>query len=161
MSDGIRVLNPSRYPIDAESLILAARAALACPPANEDDRLSIALTDSKSIREMNLRYAKIDAPTDALSFPAGDEPPAVAEAGRYLGDIVIAHDYASAQARLTTAPMSDVLCLLVVHGALHLLGYDHDTRAARDRMWAAQAGALRAIGIDPAVVDRYGEADHG
>ena len=159
MSDGIILQNSSHYPIDSEGLIRAARAVLDCHPEYEDCSLSIVLTDSKTINAMNLQYAQIDAPTDVLSFPAQDLPLERCGARRYLGDIVIAHDYASAQARATAAAVCDVLCLLVIHGTLHLLGYDHDTEAARDRMWAAQDIALRSASIDPALVEQYGNIE--
>ena len=160
MSGGISLQNPSRYPIDSESLKRASQAVLACHPHDKDGSLSIVLTDSKTISGMNLRYAKVDAPTDVLSFPAEPAPRESGECGRYLGDIVIAFDYAAGQAQKTAAAVDDSLCLLVIHGTLHLLGYHHDTQAARDRMWALQVLALRAINVDPAVVELYGNIEN-
>ena len=118
--------------------------------------LSIVITDSRAIKAMNSRYAKVNAPTDVLSFPAERALHASGDCARYLGDIVIAFDYATDQAEKTGTAAGDVLCLLVVHGTLHLLGFDHDTQLARERMWAAQTQVLRAIHIDPAVVEAYG-----
>lgn len=160
MSDGITLHNPSRFPIASERLLQASRAVLARHPTCEDSSLSIALTDSETIRALNLQFAQVDSPTDALSFRAGAVPLVSGEPERYLGDIVIAHDYASAQARATGTAISDVLCLLIIHGTLHLLGYDHDTKAAQDKMWTAQDHALRAIGIDRALVDQYGKIEN-
>ncbi len=160
MSDGIILQNPSHYPIDSERLIRASRAVLGCHPEYKDGDLSIVLTDSRMLNVMNLRYAQVDAPTDVLSFPADDAPRECCEARRYLGDIVIAHDYASAQARATAAAISDVLCLLVIHGTLHLLGYDHDTNVARKKMWAAQDLALQGMNIDPSLVESYGKSEN-
>lgn len=159
MSLGINLQNPGGYPINAESLKRAARAALTCHRRDEAGKLSIVITDSKTIRAMNLRYAKINAPTDVLSFPAEPAPQESGDDARYLGDIVIAYDYAADQAGRAAA-IADVLCLLVIHGALHLLGYDHDTPIARERMWAAQALALRAVQIDPEVVETYGRIEN-
>jgi len=160
LSDGILLQNPSRYPIDSERLIRASRAVLDCHPEYEYGVLSIVLTDSKTISVMNLRYAQVDAPTDVLSFPADAAPLESDEPGRYLGDIVIAHDYASAQAQATATTVCDVLCLLVIHGTLHLFGYDHDTNAARKKMWAAQELALRSLNIDPTLVESYGNIEN-
>ena len=157
MRQAINLENPSRYPIDTERLKRAAEAALAVQRNNEAWELSIVIADAKTINAMNLRYANVDAPTDVLSFPAGAMPQASGDCARYLGDIVIAYDYATDQAGKTRAALGDVLCLLVIHGALHLLGYDHDTQSARERMWAMQALALRAMQVDPAVVERYGQ----
>lgn len=160
MSDNISLQNPKRYRIDAERLVKASRAALDCHPQAGDCRLSIALTDSATMRALNSRYAKVDAPTDVLSFRAEATPLDSPALDRYLGDIVIAHDYAAAQAQATATNLGDALCLLAIHGTLHLLGYDHDSKAARDRMWAAQDRALRALNIDRAVVDQYGNSDN-
>ena len=160
MSHGINLQNPSSYPIDAEGLKRASQAVLARHLRDEIVDLSIVITDSMTIKGMNSRYAKVNAPTDVLSFPAEPAPKASSDDGRYLGDIVIAFDYATFQASKTAAAAVDVLCLLVIHGALHLLGYDHDTQNARERMWAAQAQALRDIHIDPAVVETYGNIDN-
>ncbi len=156
MNLGINLQNPGHYPIDAESLKRAARAAFAPHRSDEAGELSIVISDSETIRVMNLRYANVNAPTDVLSFPAEPVPQEQGDCERYLGDIVIAFDYAADQAGKTAAAFADVLCLLVIHGTLHLLGYDHDRPLARERMWAAQAAALRAIQVNPAVVESYG-----
>lgn len=160
MNLGVNLQNPGGCPIDAECLKRAARAAFACQPGGEAGELSIVISDSKTIRELNLRYAKVDAPTDVLSFTAEQAPREPGDCARYLGDIVIAYDYAADQAEETGAALGEALCLLVIHGALHLLGYHHDTTLARERMWAAQASALRAIQIDPAVVATYGNSEN-
>lgn len=156
MSRAINLENPSRYPIDSERLKRGARAALAGHRRDDIGELSIVIADARTISAMNLRYANVDAPTDVLSFPAEQMPQVSGDCARYLGDIVIAYDYATDQAGKTRAALGDVLCLLVIHGTLHLLGYDHDTHLTRERMWAAQALALRSIQVDPAVVETYG-----
>lgn len=159
MSERIILHNPSGRPIDADRLLGAVRAALNGNPEYERSSLSIVLTDSTTIRAMNKQYAQVDAPTDVLSFRAEALAQESAKRGSYLGDIVIAHDYASDQAQATGTVISDVLCLLVIHGTLHLMGYDHDSPAARESMWAAQDLALSAAHIDQAIVDRYGNIE--
>ena len=159
MNDGVKLQNPNRYPIDRERLKQAARAILASCSHARDANLCIALTDAGAIKALNLKYARVNAPTDVLSFPASYMTSEPGETGKYLGDIVIAHDYVSAQADASGAALEDILCLLVIHGTLHLLGYGHDTAAARDRMWAAQAAALRSLNIDPAIVESYGNIE--
>ncbi len=160
MSLGINLQHPRRYSIDAESLKRAARIVLARHLKDEAGELSIVVTDSKTVRAMNSRYAAVNAPTDVLSFPAERAPHESDEGARYLGDIVVAFDYAADQAEKTGAALGEVLCLLVIHGTLHLLGYDHDTPLARERMWAAQALALQSVHIDPAVVEAYGRIEN-
>jgi probable rRNA maturation factor len=85
--------------------------------------------------------------TDVLAFPA--DVPRQGPPPRYLGDVVIALPRARAQARRRGVPLPQEMCLLTVHGTLHLLGYDHSRPAKRRRMWALQAAALRRLGLDP------------
>ena len=159
MNDGIELQNPNRYPVDGDRLVQAARAILTSHSNDQDASLCIAIADAGAIKALNLKFAFTDAPTDALSFPAQPWPDASGETGKYLGDIVIAHDYVSAQACALDALLNDILCLLVIHGTLHLFGFAHDTAAAKDRMWAAQDAALRSLNIDPALVASYGSLE--
>ena len=156
MSDGINLRNPGRYPIRGKRLAQASRVVLDAHSDCQKASLCILLTDARQICAMNRKYAHVDSPTDVLAFPADPLFSDFDETRPYLGDIVIAHDYVSAQAAATGAVLDDVLRLLVIHGTLHLLGYTHNTSEARDCMWAAQAGALRSIEIDPIIVDQYG-----
>lgn len=90
---------------------------------------------------------------DTLDFD-GDEPDDTTDESDapYLGDLVIAYPYALAQAEREGHTIGDSLVLLVVHGTLHLLGYDHDTLEHRAAMWAAQDQALRALGVPTHIV---------
>ena len=160
MTDGIIVQNPCHHPANAERLKRACQAALESQPSDTTGGLCIVLSDSKTISALNLRYAEVDAPTDVLSFRAEAAPLERGEPGRYLGDIVIAYDYAAAQAQAAETALGDVLCLLVIHGTLHLLGFDHDTEANRELMWAAQDRALSALRIDRRIVRQYGKTGH-
>ncbi len=140
----IEVVNEGGYSLDEARLRSAAETVL----AGRAGDLTIAVTDDAEVAELNQRYRGIDAPTDVLSFPMdsmpGDTP--------YLGDLVIAYPYARAQAEREGHRMSDSLALLVVHGTLHLLGYDHDTPEQRAAMWSAQEQALIALGIPVEIV---------
>ncbi len=78
----------------------------------------------------------IEAPTDVLSFPDGDIDPDTGEP--YLGDILISFPRAEVQAGTSNHSIEQELQLLVVHGVLHLLGYDHAEPESKERMWAAQ-----------------------
>jgi probable rRNA maturation factor len=96
------------------------------------------------LQELNRRYLEIDAPTDVLSFPAGELNP---ESGAiYLGDIAISYQRAQAQAALAGHPIEAELQLLVVHGVLHLLGYDHIESSEKAAMWEIQDQVLAALG---------------
>lgn len=130
-------------PVASESLERAAVAVLAYQAAQGD--LTVVLTNDARLQQLNREYLGVDAPTDVLAFPASERDP---ESGvTYLGDILISIPRATAQAQAAGHPLESEVQLLVVHGALHLLGYDHDRAAAKSRMWAAQARVLRRIGL--------------
>ena len=114
--------------------------------------VTILVTDDEAVRKLNARYRGVDAPTDVLSFPAEEDdlPPGLEE-DPYLGDILIAYPYTAAQAGEEGHDLRDVLVLLAVHGALHLLGFDHDDAEHQAAMWDAQAAILQTLGV-PAVV---------
>jgi probable rRNA maturation factor len=89
--------------------------------ATTEAELAIVLTDDSAVRLLNRHWRGIDAPTNVLSFPTTQplgEPP-------LLGDIVLAYETIAAQARRARKPFAHHLAHLLVHGFLHLLGYDH------------------------------------
>ncbi len=98
------------------------------------------------MRRLNRRYAGHDYITDVLSFPALEAtgPFACAPvADTFLGDIVVALPQAARQARAAGHTLAQEVDLLVTHGVLHLLGYDHATAAQKRAMDGLQARALR------------------
>lgn len=117
--------------------------------------MTIVITCAETLRELNRRHRQVNAPTDVLSFAASPLPDDIDQDQGYLGDTLIAYDYAALQAETRGACLEDTLCLLVIHGALHLLGYKHDTPEACAQMWSAQARALQSLGISISIVDRY------
>ena len=108
--------------------------------------LTIVLTDDRQLHTLNQQYLGIDAPTDVLSFPAGETDPDTTQL--YLGDILISYERAQTQAQAGEHPVEAELQLLVVHGVLHLLGHDHAEPQEKQRMWAAQAEVLQQLGVD-------------
>ena len=135
--------------VDPSRLRAAALAALA---VGGDDTLSteaaltIAIVADDAIRALNARYRGIDEPTDVLAF-GGQPADFVLPPGAppHLGDVVIALPVAAAQAQAAGHAVDDELALLVVHGVLHLLGYDHETAADAERMQAREAEALARL----------------
>jgi probable rRNA maturation factor len=125
----------------------AARSALRHEAAPELAQLTIAVTGDVALRALNKRFLGIDAPTDVLSFPFDDTPPALGFQGKvYLGDIAISLPRAQAQAQVAGHSVDAELRLLTVHGVLHLLGHDHSAEAGKVKMWAAQEDILRELG---------------
>jgi probable rRNA maturation factor len=107
--------------------------------------MTIVLTDDAQLHELNREYLGVDAPTDVLSFPASESDP---ETGiPYLGDILISIPRAKQQAEAAGHSVEDEVQLLVVHGTLHLLGYDHAEAGEKARMWKAQAEVMSGLGL--------------
>ena len=131
---------------DYDSLLEeAASATLAAEGVKPEAELTIVVTDDKRLQQLNRDYLEIDAPTDVLSFPSGEVDP---ETGKpYLGDVLISFPQAAAQAEAGGHPVEDELKLLVVHGVLHLLGFDHVEEEEKERMWAAQTQILNTLGL--------------
>jgi probable rRNA maturation factor len=128
----------------AALLVRAAAAALAHQAADPDGELTLFLTNDDRIRALNRQYLDHDAPTDVLSFPAGEVDP---ESGAlYLGDVILSLERARHQAEVGGHPLADELQLLTVHGVLHLLGHDHGVPEEKALMWTAQAEILAGLG---------------
>ena len=106
--------------------------------------LTIIITDDAQLHDLNHQYRGVDAPTDVLSFPAGETD--LDSGGLYLGDILISYPRALAQATEGGHPIEDELQLLVVHGVLHLLGNDHTDEAEKASMWSTQTVILDRLG---------------
>lgn len=132
----------------------AARAALDAARLRRSVSLTIVVTGDAALRRLNRDFLGIDAPTDVLAFPGGADfsvGPERRHAPRsrrhdYLGDVIISLARARAQSKSGSHLLIDELRLLVIHGVLHLLGYDHETPGQKKRMWAAQARALKQTG---------------
>ncbi len=150
MSGSILVLNESNYTLDAVRLAAVAETVL--QQQSIQGELTIVITDNEEVTALNRQFRGIDSPTDVLSFPADKPPIDVGDEAEYLGDLVIAYPYAAAQAARENHDLMQSLALLVVHGTLHLLGYDHDNQTRRAQMWAAQDRALIALNIPTGIV---------
>jgi probable rRNA maturation factor len=110
--------------------------------------VTVVLTDDEGIRALNRDFLGVDAPTDVLSFGAQeDSGPFIAapEMGGYLGDVIVSYPRAVTQAEEHGHPVQQELNLLVVHGVLHLLGYDHADQEEKAVMWARQEAILRSL----------------
>jgi probable rRNA maturation factor len=107
--------------------------------------LTLVITDDEGIQVLNRDFLGIDAPTDVLSFSAQeDSGPFVAapEAAAYLGDVIVSYPRAVEQAQEHGHTAEQELNLLVVHGILHLLGYDHAAEDQKAAMWERQEAIL-------------------
>ena len=134
--------------IDLTLLKVTALATLKHQEIIEASELTIVISDDETLRALNRRFRGTDRPTDVLSFPNDTRGPFAGNFPLYLGDIVISRPRAAAQAEATGGTLTDELQLLIVHGVLHLLGYEHAEPAEKARMWEAQAAILQLLGID-------------
>lgn len=103
--------------------------------------LSVLLCDDAFIRALNRQWRGRDAPTDVLSFPAP------AGAARSLGDIAIAYETTLREAQAEGKRLKDHVIHLLVHGFLHLLGYDHQNDAEAAKMERLEGAILAARGV--------------
>lgn len=125
--------------------------------------ISLLFTDDAAIAELNARFRGKDKPTNVLSWPAFDlapeadgaapPPPPLAPDGRTpIGDIALAAGTVAQEARERNLALPHHVAHLIVHGVLHLLGYDHETSAGAEAMESVERAALAKLGI----ADPYG-----
>jgi probable rRNA maturation factor len=93
--------------------------------------LSVVLVDNAEIRKLNAKFRAKDYPTDVLSFPADDELPTGV---RLLGDVVISVEKAKRQAKERRRSLNQEMAFLLIHGIVHLLGYDHERSVKEARI---------------------------
>ena len=108
--------------------------------------VSLAFVTNAAIRRINRRFLGHDWATDVVSFPLNTD---------LLGELVISAEYARTEARARGIPVEEELVRYVVHGLLHLRGYDDHRPADRKRMWARQEREVRRVmGKTPASSER-------
>lgn len=129
----------------------AACAALSGAGRTDPAEISVLLGSDAEIRELNRRFRGRDRPTNVLSFPAGDGP--WPGGPPPLGEIALAGATVRREAARQRKTLHDHLCHLVVHGTLHLLGFDHRTEEEAARMEQLEAGCLETLSI----ADPYGD----
>ncbi len=134
----------------SERLILSAATALSVHPAfrkNKPAEACVALSSDAAVRKLNANYRKKDKPTNVLSFPANPSFPRDVEGICQLGDIVIAGETVERESSEQEIAPAHHLQHLVIHGLLHLLGYDHETSADARKMEGLEIEILAGLGI--------------
>ncbi len=108
--------------------------------------LCVRVVDAEEGRMLNARYRGIDAPTNVLSFPSDTALPGQ----QHLGDVVVCASVVEKQARQQQKALADHYAHMVVHGVLHLRGFDHETDAQAQAMERLESAILGEVGIaDP------------
>lgn len=142
-----------RWPTQAALDMIVERAVSAAMARTglEDleSELSVLFTDDESIRTLNAQWRGKNTPTNVLSFPAQSLQPGQ-RPGAMLGDIICAYETVRKEAELEGKAFDVHLTHLVVHGFLHLLGYDHENDTEAEEMEALERAILADMGIaDP------------
>lgn len=157
LAGGWEALEPLDAIIDAAvraAFLEAERDGNAAPAGvGAEAELSVVLADDAFIRTLNVRFRGQDKPTNVLSFPAEPLPAVAGGEPALLGDVVVAWETLVAEAGAEGKTPLDHLRHLIVHGALHLAGYDHVEDAAAERMEALERRALQGLGV----ADPYGD----
>ena len=140
----------------AKAVIRRALRQAATTLSTKTAELAIVLTDDAAMRRLNRNWRGIDAPTNVLSFATKnsgdqlDEQSGGQFVGNHLGDIVLAYETVKREAHRDGKAFDHHLAHLVVHGFLHLLGYDHGNDAQARRMETTERGILRDLAVpDP------------
>ena len=111
---------------------------------------AVSLSNDETVAGLNATYRGQSKPTNVLSFPASGFPTAADSEPRFIGDIILAAETVMSEARDQGIPAANHLQHLIVHGLLHLTGFDHETDAAAKDMEALETRILAALGIpDP------------
>jgi probable rRNA maturation factor len=144
------------HDLPLEKMAIAGIGALldrVCPGAGSVE-VALLATDDARIAELNRAFRGKAQPTNVLSWPAEDlEPPAMPapdpDGVTRLGDIALAWETCAGEARVAGKPLADHILHLVIHGTLHLLGYDHQT----------EADAVRMEGLETEILGKLGRRD--
>ena len=140
------------------SIALTRQAVLAAGRLVENGGVAILLADDETVRDLNHRFLGKNAATNVLAFPAAPD------LGEHLGDVALAFGVCSSEAEAQGKPLGDHLRHLVIHGVLHLLGYDHRTDAQARRMETMERDLLASLDVpDPyaGVGDQGDHVQHG
>lgn len=135
------VANEQEQAVDEARLSALAKHVLTAEEVDDDAELSVLLISSGHIRKLNARFAGEDHATDVLSFPMLEDD----DSSLLLGDVVICPEIAHANAVKIGHDLGAEIDTLLVHGTLHLLGYDHDEEEEKARMEGRQRELLASF----------------
>jgi len=146
----VQVRSPFRRRLSSRWLREVARTALLAEGVG-DGQVGIVVADDDTLRELNRTYAQEDAPTDVLSFPLqeGEGFPQVPHLPRPLGEVIISFPTAQRQAQEGGRTLHQEVAHLLVHGILHLLGYDHSQPQEERIMRAREEEILARLCFRP------------
>ncbi len=149
----IRVDKGFQVRIDKRWLRRLVKESLGAHGVDTEVELSLLISDDATVRDLNKKYRGKDKTTDVLSFALEADKRGGAAAGFvmppgemvHLGEVIVSYPQAAEQAAERKRAVEDELALLVVHGVLHLLGYDHDKPAREREMRSLEQRVLSAV----------------
>lgn len=139
-------------PVDTDSLRRAAAMVLEMEGFSPSTELAVILVEPEQIAEYNARFMGREGATDVLAFPLEDLQPGAApgpvagEPPVALGDVFLCPDEIASRAERERVPVDDLMHLLLVHGILHLMGYQHDADGDADVMERREDDLMAAMG---------------
>lgn len=144
MDMAIEVLNETAYDVDVQRVVTLGKhlyEKLHIHPASE---LAVVFVDNEAMSQLHSEWMGLEGPTDVMSFPMDELRPGTQQspAQGLLGDIVISPEVAAEHAAHGGHSVADEISLLVTHGLLHLLGYDHHAPEEKDEMFSLQKQLL-------------------
>jgi probable rRNA maturation factor len=131
-------------PLDLSAFERLGLFVLAHEEVEDNTELSVAIVPVEDMADLNMKYLGVEGPTDVLSFGCDDVCAAPGDEPFTLGDVIIAPEVALAQAEEYGTTAEAELNLLLVHGILHLLGYDHEADTDAEVMQAREKTLLAA-----------------
>ena len=140
------IVEEFRLQVDKDLIEESIHVTLIHESAPIDSELTVVITTDEQLHALNYQFLHVDAPTDVLSFPVNYSDPDTGAS--YLGDILISYPRAASQANFGGHSIMAEIQLLVLHGILHLLGYDHAEPSDKAKMWATQREILRQLGLE-------------
>ncbi len=140
----IEVLNETAFDLDAQRIIALGQHLYQKLHIHPGSELAIVFVDNDAMSQLHREWMGLDGPTDVMSFPMDELRPGTDQqpARGLLGDIVISPEVATEHAVRGGHSVDDEFALLVTHGLLHLLGYDHHDPDEKDEMFRLQHALL-------------------
>ena len=138
-----------KIPFDEDSV--RAFISLAWKDLASEWGFGVVISNDRTVREANRRYRDMARATDVLSFPAGDGMP-YTRPGGYIGDLLISAERAARQAKQYEHSVADEIKILVLHGLLHLLGFDHELDGGEMREF--ETVLRRKYGLAAGLIER-------
>jgi probable rRNA maturation factor len=129
-------------------LMVEQAAAAALPKGEQSKIITLLFADDETMQDLNKEWRGLDKPTNVLSFPAPKDQPVPPGELPLLGDIVLGFGICAREAEEAGKTLGNHTCHLIVHGVLHLLGYNHENDKDAEVMEAVEIKILSTLGIE-------------